>query len=244
MGGHEFQFKQFTISQDRCGMKVGTDSVLLGAWVEIANAQKILDIGTGTGLIALMLAQRSEAQIDAVEIDSEACQQARENVAKSYWHSRIQIHCGSIQAYAETCQTRYELLVTNPPFFENVFKANHPARRVARHNDQLQPDELLQVAKKLLTAHGRLAVIYPNSTAQYVQEKSQEFGLSCIRKLLMKPLPSNPIKRILMEFSFLETPPHKNFQETSITIRSSQQNNPPIYTDEFIALTQDFYLKF
>ena len=140
MGGNQFRFKQFTILQDRCAMKVGTDGTLLGAWVDLSGAEKILDIGTGTGLIALMLAQRSPqglgilspVNIDAVEIDLNSSIQARENVERSPWSNRVKVENYSIQKYTDICQKRYDLIVSNPPFFEN-------ASRLQKEPEQL-PD--------------------------------------------------------------------------------------------------------
>jgi len=242
-----FRFKQFTIFQDRCAMKVGTDGVLLGAWVNLQGVRRILDIGTGTGLIALMLAQRSlgqPAQIDAVELDADACAQAQENVRRppqggaqaSPWSTRIQVHLGSAQDYAATCPHRYDLLVSNPPFFTNVSKARSPSRTLARHSVALPQADLLQIAVQLLRENGRLAVIYPPESAQHFQEKAEAFGLACNRKLYVQPTPTRPIKRILLELSFTPSP----YQESSLTLETSHH----LYTPEFVALIKDFYLKY
>ena len=244
MGGNQFRFKQFTILQDRCAMKVGTDGTLLGAWVDISGAEKILDIGTGTGLIALMLAQRSHqpcgtlplANIDAVEIDIDSSIQARENVERSPWLDRVKVENYSIQKYTDICQKRYDLIVSNPPFFENAYKAAKKARTVARHTDFLSQVDLLQTAVQLLSETGRLAVIYPVEQAQNLQEKAEYFGLFCQRKLYVKPMPEIPTKRILMELSKEKLP----LQENTLTIEAKQY----IYTPEFITLIKDFYLKY
>jgi len=239
MSNPYFRFKQFTIFQDRCAMKVGTDGVLLGAWVNLQGVQRVLDIGTGTGLIALMLAQRSQGQpvqIDAVELDPEACAQTRENIQQSPWPNRIQVHQGSAQDYAATCLDRYDLLVSNPPFFTNVSKARSPSRTLARHSVALPQADLLQIAVQLLRHSGRLAVIYPPESAQHFQEKAAAFGLHCLRKLLVHPTSTRPIKRILLELSF--TP--SRCQESSLTLETSHH----CYTPEFVALIKDFYLKY
>ncbi|NER02159.1 MAG: methyltransferase [Okeania sp. SIO3C4] len=244
MGGNQFRFKQFTILQDRCAMKVGTDGTLLGTWVDISGAEKILDIGTGTGLISLMLAQRSLqrygtlslAQIDAVEIDVNSSIQARENVERSPWSNRIKIHNYSIQKYTEYCQKKYDLIVSNPPFFENASKAAKKARTVARHTDFLSQTDLLKTAVQLLSDTGKLAVIYPVEQAKIFQTKARYFGLFCHKKLYVKPMPEIPTKRILMELSKNKLPP----QENTITIEEKQY----LYTPEFIALIKNFYLKY
>jgi tRNA1Val (adenine37-N6)-methyltransferase len=240
MANPYFRFQQFTVFQDRCAMKVGTDGVLLGAWVSVQGAQRILDIGTGTGLIALMLAQRSQGQtppvrIDAVELDAEACRQAQNNVRRSPWPDRIQVHPGSIQAYATACSDRYDLLVSNPPFFANVSKAQSPARTLARHNDTLPTGDLLQIAVQLLRERGRLAVIYPPAVAQPFQAQAEAWGLFCHRKLYVKSTPESPIKRILLELSATAA----GCQEASLTLETARH----VYTPEFMALVKDFYLR-
>ncbi|MEB3343414.1 methyltransferase [Okeania sp.] len=240
MKGNKFQFKQFTVWQDKCAMKVGTDGTLLGAWVDISGAEKILDIGTGTGLIALMLAQRSSQQygtfIDAVEIDKDSFLQAKENVERSPWSNRIKIFNYSIQEYTKICQKRYDLIVSNPPFFENAYKAANQARNVARHTDFLSQTDLLKTAIKLLSATGKLAVIYPVEPAINFQEKAEDLGLFCQRKLYVKHNQEIPVKRILLELSKQQLP----LQENILTIKNKQD----IYTPEFISLIQDFYLKY
>jgi len=236
MSNPYFRFKQFTVFHDRCAMKVGTDGTLLGAWTDITGVQSILDIGTGTGLVALMLAQRSPAYIDAVEIDPEACIQARENVGRLPWRDRIQVYQGSVQEYATTCSKQYDLIVSNPPFFDNASKAAQKARTVARHSDSLRQIDLLQVAEQLLGESGRLAVIYPTDAAKTFQENAKVFGFFCHRKLSIKPTLASETKRIVLELR-----KHPSFsQDNSLTIEVKQR----VYTPEFISLIKDFYLKY
>lgn len=230
-----FRFKQFTIVQDRCAMKVGTDGVLLGAWTDTTGTQQILDIGTGTGLIALMMAQRSQAQIDAVDIDENACIQARENVLRSPWSEQIRVYYCSVQDYATTCPKRYDLLVSNPPFFENADKPQELARTVARHSDFLQQVDILQVAQQLLHGNGRLAVIYPPEQAKIFEQKANALGFFSNRKLCVKPK-SDQTKRILMELGKSKS----EYQETTIVLEADRH----VYTPEFVALIKDFYLKY
>lgn len=231
-----FRFKKFTVFHDRCAMKVGTDGVLLGAWANITNTQQILDIGTGTGLIALMLAQRSLAQIDAVEIDLDAYNQAQENIKNSPWSNRIQVYHNSIQNYAINCSKRYNLLISNPPFFTNASKAAIEARNLARHTDSLEQIEILQIAEKLLCEDGRLAIIYPTEQAETFQEKAETFGFHCQRKLYVKSTLETPTKRILLEIG-------KNpleYQESTLVIETARH----IYSAEFVDLIKIFYLKY
>lgn len=231
-----FKFKQFTIFQDRCAMKVGTDGVLLGSWTDIKNAKIILDIGTGTGLVALMLAQRSTAQIDAVEIDENACIQAQENVIRSPWKERIKIYKNAAQDYAKYCSKRYDLIVSNPPFFENASKASKPERTVARHTDLLSQIDLLDISQQLLTPQGRLVVIYPTAAANIFYQKAEAFGLFCSQKLFVKPTPTSSIKRMILEFFQTQ----KLLSEKTLILEEKRH----IYTENFIHLVKDFYLKY
>ena len=157
MSNNYFSFRQFTIHQDQCAMKVGTDGVLLGAWVNVENAQRILDVGTGTGLIALMCAQRSESVIDAVEVDRAASEQAAVNCSASPWKDRITVVHDSFQHFAESTAYRYDLIVSNPPFFKNSLKPKGLARSLARHDDRLSYESLLYYTVKILEPGGTLA---------------------------------------------------------------------------------------
>src|SRR5436190_6902240 len=138
-----FRFKQFTIHQDKCAMKVGTDSVLLGSWVDTAQATDILDIGTGSGIIALMLAQKSFAQIDAIDVDGNACEQAEENFKSSPWMDRLHVIHQSFQDYATGTEKKYDLIVSNPPYFQDAFKPAEESKLKAKHGDLLCFAELV-----------------------------------------------------------------------------------------------------
>lgn len=232
-----FRFKQFTIYQDRCAMKVGLDGVLLGAWASIDGAERILDVGTGTGLIALMLAQRSCARIDAVEIDRAAAHQARENVRRSPWAERIQVHPTAVQAYADDCSACYDVIVSNPPYFNQALPSTSSARTLARHDTHLSQSDLLHAASRLLSAHGRLLVIYPTEVAHQFQAQAEAQGLGCQRKLLVKPTPTSAVKRILLELVVKAGQPLSEFTET-IVVEQSRHH----YTPEFGALIKNYYL--
>lgn len=236
-----FYFKQFAIAQDKCAMKVGTDGILLGAWAKLPENAQILDIGTGTGLLALMLAQRSQSSntfpntfIDAVEIDHDAYQQAKENIESSPWRDRINIDHASIQDWAIACSQQYDLIISNPPFFENAFKPSQNSRNLARHSDSLSQTDILQIASQLLKPNGHLAVIYPTDLANNFLAKAQSFNLFCDRQVHVKPTPQSPVKRILLELSPTQYPA----QATMLTIEESKH----LYTQDYIALVKDFYL--
>ncbi len=174
MSSQEFVFKQFTILQDKCAMKVGTDAVLLGSWVNTSNTKKVLDIGTGTGIISLMLAQKSDATIDAIDIDANACMQALQNASNCRWKDRIHIHHISLQQFAASSDHRYDLIVSNPPYFVDSSKASEESRTNARHTDQLPFDDLLNGVLNLLSPEGKFYVILPTKESQVFREMAEK----------------------------------------------------------------------
>ncbi|UCG28523.1 MAG: methyltransferase, partial [Bacteroidales bacterium] len=198
-----FRFKQFTVWHDRCAMKVGTDSVLLGAWADVSGVNRILDVGTGTGLMALMLAQRSAAIIDAIEPDYEAYLQAGENISRSPWSERVLLYNTTLQEFQEYDMVEkngpfYDLLVTNPPYFSRSEKAPDKRRMLSRHTDSLNSNDLLNGAEKLLTENGKLCLILPAREAKLFIEMATAIPLFCTRELNIKPLPDREIKRVLL----------------------------------------------
>src|SRR4051812_37120730 len=161
MSDSTFRFRQFTVHQDKCAMKVGTDAVLLGSWIRPGLSRYILDIGTGTGLLALMIAQKSFAGIDAIDIDQGAFFQATENVRISPWYSRIYIYHQSFQNFSKTTTKQYDLVVTNPPYFHDASKPSIESRIHARHDDQLTFLELANGVKKVISPEGKFYLILP-----------------------------------------------------------------------------------
>lgn len=238
MSNDYFAFKQFKIRQDGAAMKVGTDGVLLGAWTALDGTEKrVLDIGTGTGLIALMAAQRCPgARIDAVEIDESAARQAEENAQTSPWPERIHIHNGSIQDFARSATERYDHILSNPPFFVDSLKAPDALRSAARHTDSLPFDDLVAAVDALLAPQGRFSVIYPADQAAAFETAANRNGLHCRRRTRVRGTPEAVFKRTLMEFSRERAAVH----EEELTIESARHE----YTPEYIARTKGFYLKF
>jgi len=244
MGNDFFRFKQFTIKQGDAAMKVGVDSVLLGAWACAVStsiytfAPRILDVGAGTGLLALMTAQRyPDAAIDAVEIDRDACRQAIENVADSPWNSRIRVICDDFIKYAEHCSLRYDLIISNPPYFTASLKASDTKRNIARHNDSLPHRSLLEGSAKLLASSGTLAIVLPPAEASKFMDETALHGLFVKRTLHVQSLPSKPVYRILAELSKME---HTREDQTLCIEKADRSGS----TDEYRQLTKDFYLKF
>jgi tRNA1Val (adenine37-N6)-methyltransferase len=234
MHNHFFRFKQFTINQENCAMKVGTDGVLLGAWTEPGDASVMLDVGTGTGLIAIMLAQRSKAVIHAIEIEPHASHQAMENVQKCPWKDRITATHSSFQDFSKDSNTKYDLIVTNPPFFSNSLKTPHGGRNLARHNDILPPDDLLAGVDRLLGPKGRFCLIMPYVDSSLFLVDAALYHLYCVRKAHVKATPGKKVTRVLMELGRERC----KIQEEDIVIQESEG----VYAAKFKTLTKDFYL--
>lgn len=230
-----FQFKQFTIHQDKCAMKVGTDGTLLGAWVNIASCKRILDVGTGTGLIALMVAQRNkEAVIDAIDIDADAYIQASDNVKNSPFSKQIHIHHASFQSFASEIRPPYDLIISNPPYFANSLKSPEKKRNLARHNDTLPLFELINISSKLLSPHGRIAFILPYEGKDAILNQAALNNLHCIRQTNVIPTIGKEPKRLLIELSFDSG--HLTVENLTLEQTGNQR------TEAYHMLTQDFYL--
>ncbi|MBN1113628.1 MAG: methyltransferase [Bacteroidales bacterium] len=230
-----FRFKKFTINQDNCAMKVGTDGVLLGAWVNTNQTNQILDIGTGTGLISLMIAQRSNAKIDAIDIDYDAYNCACQNVEQSEWKERIKVFNKSLQDFST--DYKYDLIVSNPPFFENSLKASCNKRTLARHTDSLPFNDFVNICINLLSENGRLAVILPVLQGESLIEKCQKQGLFLTRRTNIKPTPEKESKRILLEFGFIKA----DIENSTLVIESNGRHQ---YSEQYKSLTKDYYLAF
>ncbi len=233
-----FQFKQFRIIQERSAMKVGMDGVLVGAWTNTSGAERLLDIGTGTGLIALMMAQKnSSAKIDAIEIDPDAFWEAKLNVENSAWKDRISVEFSSFQEFADRTNNTYDLIVSNPPFFTNGLKAPKENRSQARHSDSLPMEILISGAVRLLNKNGRIALVLPVESLSEIEYLAKKNQLFISRLCRVKPNPLKPDFRILIEISKTQ----KLFQEETLLIEFEKHHD---YTPQYQELTKDFYLKF
>lgn len=217
-------------------MKVGTDGVLLGAWTNVTDVKNILDIGTGSGLIALMLAQRTEnnIHIDAVEIDTLAASEALENFIASPWRDKTSIHQMPIQNFLS--EKKYDLIVSNPPYFINSFKPPAVNRLMARHTENLSFHDLLEATKKLLSETGRLSVILPIVEGEQFITLASLTNLKLTRKWTFRTRAEKPVERYLLEFSMT---PDRVFDTGEIRLYDSGEN----WSDEYKQLTRDFYLK-
>ncbi len=229
-----FYFKKFEVKQTQCAMKVGTDAVLLGAWVACSNAKYILDVGTGTGLLALMVAQRSDAVIDAIDIDMQAYMHAKENFEVSQWRERLNAKQCSVQAYAEIAERRYDLIISNPPFFMNAHKSTFVERNVARHfNETLTMGELIQAVVNLLTPEGSFSLILPVKEGGLLIEVAESQGLFVNEIVRVRTKFGKAEKRLLLRFSKVRS----EIKTDTLSI----QNSDGKYSDEYIQLTREFY---
>lgn len=230
-----FQFKQFRIEQDKCAMKVGTDGVLLGAWCDVNGATRILDVGTGTGLIAMMVAQRAcdNASITAIDIDKDAADQARQNSETSPWSDRIQVFNISLQDLDK--KEKFDLIVCNPPYFTDSLKAPDAQRTTARHNDSLSIGDLVENSKLLLNASGRICVILPVKEGKQFVDKCHTCGLCVTKVTEVVPKPLAEVKRLLIEASVTA----RDMKNDKIQIEKEERH---MYTEEFKKLTSPYYL--
>lgn len=234
-----FQFKQFNVNQDRCAMKIGSDGVLLGAWCPTDNQTfSVLDIGAGTGVLSLMLAQRSNAeQIDAIEIDENAFEQCVENFENSPWNDRLYCYHAALDEFVEEMEDQvYDLIISNPPFYFEDYKTDNSQRDLARFQDALPFDDLVKAIQLLLSENGIFAVIIPFKEEEKFIDLCLKAGLYPVKVTRVKGTPTSEIKRSLLAFKRYELPV-LTADELVIEIARHQ------YTDDYIALTQDFYLK-
>lgn len=231
-----FRFKQFTINQDKCAFKVGTDGVLLGAYANVTGKKRILDIGTGTGLIALMVAQRCDSEITAIEPDFDSYYQASENFTLSRWSGRIRIENCTLQDFQPE-NPGFDMIVSNPPYFIDSLKNPDPVKSNARHNDSLTHSEILGGARRLLSEDGFLQLILPYDEGNIFVAEAQEHGFYCNSILKIRPVPSSEIRRMILGFSKRRTKPAEKF----LTIEKGKRHE---FTEEYMNLTKEFYLKF
>ncbi|MCR9226648.1 MAG: methyltransferase [Flavobacteriaceae bacterium] len=232
-----FKFKEFTIHQDQCAMKVGTDGVLLGAWASLQNRpESILDVGAGTGLIALQLAQRSVAgTIDAIELDDDAYEQCVYNFEVSPWGDRLFCYHAGFDEFVDEMDDKYDLIVSNPPFYTEEVASGSQSRDSARQNSSLPFEELVQGVSRFLTENGIFSVILPFKEEVSFIALANRAGLFPMRITRVKGNPDSDFKRSLMEFNFHKKEPV--IDDLVIEIARHQ------YTEEYIKLTQAFYLK-
>ncbi|GAB4158693.1 MAG: methyltransferase [Winogradskyella sp.] len=232
-----FKFKAFTVNQDRCAMKIGTDGVLLGAWTSIKHDPfNVLDIGAGTGLLSLMIAQRSGAkQIEAIEIDDDAFEQCSENFENSLWNDRLFCYHASLLEYVEEVKDTFDLIICNPPFYSEDYKTENKSRDLARFNDAMPFKHIIYAVAHLLSENGLFSIIIPKKEEISFIKLASSIGLYPQRILNVKGNLDSKTKRSLIEFTYHETA----VKTSELIIETSRH----IYTQDYIDLTKDFYLK-
>jgi tRNA1Val (adenine37-N6)-methyltransferase len=232
-----FRFKQFTVRQEVASFRVTTDSVLLGAWARIEDAGTILDIGTGTGLLALMAAQRSSARIVAVEPDNGSFVQAELNFAASPWSDRITLLNIPVQQFRPEAGTGFDAIIVNPPYFIDSLLNPDESKARTRHTVTLSQADLLDAVERLLNPGGSLHLVLPVTEADMFLSLAVSYGYFCCRRMLVRPTPAQPPSRVLMTLSRQ----NDSCVEEELTIEKGGRH---IYSDEYVSLTKDFYLKF
>lgn len=236
MPKNSFTFKQFTINQDRCAMKVCTDACILGASTDVENVNNILDIGTGTGLLSLMLAQRSNAQINAVEIDEDAYQQALTNIQASRFFDKIKVNHQRIQDFIST--KTYDLIISNPPFYQQSLKSSDAKTNKALHAVELSFDDLIDSVLRLLSIEGKFVVLLPPFEIEKLIQIAQKKGLYLSKKILIRHDESKPIFRVIATFL---TKKVYDLEEKALIIHNEDGKT---YSNEFRDLLKDYYTIF
>ena len=237
MSNNYFKFKQFTIIQEKSVFKVGTDAVLLGACADIIGAKRILDVGTGTGLIAIMVAQRSDAEIIAIEPEENSFLEACDNVKTCKWMNRISVKNTLIQKYFTEKDDPFDVIISNPPFFKDSLKNPDKDKAASRHELSLTSSDILEGAARLLNINGSLQIILPYAEGTlFIAEASQQ-GFFCNRIIKIRPIPTGDIKRLILKFERIKKPLSEKF----LTIETGTRHK---HTEDYKEITKEFYLSF
>lgn len=230
-----FSFRQFRVEDSRSTMKVGTDAMLLGSWVDPENALSILDIGTGCGVLALMMAQVSHATIDAIDLHSPSAEEAQLNVSRSPWPDRIRIFCRTAGEHARLANQTYDLIISNPPFFSHSLKPSSTDKLLAKHEFALPLEMLLENSLSLMHPKSALCLILPVAEGTVFASLAKNQGLFPVRRLTVRPLSSKPPHRILTEFRFMIP---LSIREDELTIHCSGGG----FSEKYLTMTQNFHL--
>jgi tRNA1Val (adenine37-N6)-methyltransferase len=236
MANDYFSFRQFTIRQDKAAFKVGTDGVLLGACADLPETGKILDIGTGTGLITIMAAQRSDASVIAIEPDKDSFDQAVHNVLSCKWADRIRVFHTDLRNFSEENEQKFDSVLTNPPYFRDSLRNPDEKKSSARHAFSLSSADILEFSSKLLTSDGSLQLVLPYAEGTLFIVEAVSYGLFCSNIIKVKPNPTGKVIRMIMKFERTRKQVHEKF----LTIETGERHQ---YTEEFKEVTRDFYNK-
>lgn len=244
MGNDYFKFKQFTVNQYQCAMKVGTDGVLLGAWAEVGEGRdseicSVLEIGAGTGVVSLIVAQRNgKAIIDSVEIDEASAIECRDNYNASQWGDRFMIYNESIQNFVIRSDKKYDFILSNPPYFNNSLKNQNSAKSIARHTDSLTYEQLANSVDALLKPDGVFSAIFPYAESSLFVAIASSHNLYCSKRLDVRGAPNKSVKRVLLQFE------RQRGTEVEIDEMDIELGQRHIYSEKYIELTKSYYLKF
>lgn len=236
MSNDYFRFKEFTINQDKCAMKISTDAVLLGAWVKLNGCKRVLDVGTGTGILSLMVAQRFKGSIDALEIDAEAFTQAKSNIKRSLWYDRINLFHISFQEYVVKFKAKYSLVICNPPFFTSYLKSDNIKRNLARNTQSLSLFELVKNASLMLNNNGKIAVILPYELRNKFVKIVRQKNLDISRQTVVRHSKLHPPSRVLFEVRKKKV---FNTEVDELVIQDISGNG---FSTDYINLTRVYYL--
>lgn len=232
-----FYLKNFSIRQNHAALKIGTDSILLGSNINPENAERILDIGTGTGILALMLAQKSNAMIDAIEIDKESAKDAEYNFRSSPWSSRILFYQRSLQEYCVSSSFKYDLIICNPPYFQNSLLSPYGKKNIAKHSVSLSIEDLIICSERLLKENGRLAIICPQNISESIDKIADKYNLEILRQIWIKPTIDKPVNRTIMEYCRQSNIP----MYKTVVIENSTRHD---YSEWYKESVKDYLLKF
>jgi tRNA1Val (adenine37-N6)-methyltransferase len=234
MANDYFRFKQFTIKQGAAAFKVTTDSVILGAWVDLSKADRVLDIGTGTGLLALMAAQRSSSLITAIEPDRESFLQAEYNISASPWADRISLLNCTLQDFVTSATGKFDVIISNPPYFVGSLHNPDPRKAMARHAATMPAESLIKASLALLSVRGRVNLVLPVEEGKRLIEVADKNGLWCNRLMYVKPTPHVEPKRVLMCLERVK----RDYRESTLVIETGMRH---CYSNEYTDLTKEFY---
>ena len=231
-----FEFKKFKIHQNNAAMKIGTDSILLGAWADLSDKKKGIDIGSGTGIISIMLCQRNEIlEIDSIEVSEKAVLDAKKNIKNCKWNERINLIHKDLRLFST--ENKYDLIISNPPYFQKSLKPKDLDRLKARHEVSLNYKDVLNFSEKHLLKNGTINLILPIDQKQELIEYAEKFGLYVSKECIVFPKPNKNPHRLLIELSKTK----KTFESQSLTIENDGRHN---YTDNYKKLTREFYAIF
>ena len=231
-----FEFKEFTIHQNNAAMKIGTDGILLGAWADLSDKKKGIDIGSGTGVISIMLCQRNEIlEIDSIEVSERAVVDAKKNIKNCEWNKRIKLKHADLKLFST--ENKYDLIISNPPYFKKSLKPKDLDRLKARHEESLNYKDVLNFSEKHLLKNGTINLILPVDQKQEVIEYAEKFGLYISKECIVFPKPNKNPHRLLIELSKTK----KTLESQSLIIENDGRHN---YTDNYKKLTREFYTIF